>query len=113
MARDAQSSRSDRQLSRGIVMLFWFWLACVIGVVLILQFIEPTGTSESSADYGMNRAVPAMGLAGAAVVSSALSAVKTRRRRKQVKRTVRSLGYCPILFTLSFIGTVVHRIFVG
>ena len=97
--------------SKGIIVLFAFWLLCILAAAACYLLITPTGESETN--YGLNRAIPITSLTGIASLSALLSALKTRVRRKLLKKRVKSLGYGPIIATAGGLATIVHWIING
>ena len=97
--------------SKGIIHLFIFWLLCIIAAIACYLIITPTGDTESA--YGLNRAIPITSLTGIASLSALIAALKTRVRRKLLKKRVKSLGYGPIVATAGGLATIVHWIING
>ena len=105
----ATPAKSKSQ-SRGILTLVFIWLACVLIAVACFFFLPATGSSQSSATYGLNRALPILGLTLIALIDSLVALVKTFRRRKVLAPSIRSLGYSPFFFTTGSLATLLHRI---
>jgi len=97
--------------SKGIAVLFAFWLLGILAAIGCYLLISPTG--ESNASYGLNRAIPITSLTGIASISALISALKTRFHRKLLKKRVKSLGYSPIIATAGGLATIVHWIING
>ena len=111
MARSKE--QPTRSSTGGIPLLFVIWLLSIIGAALCYLFVDPTGTSKTSATYGLNRALTIVGLAALAAVGSIISVVKTCRRRRHLSKPVKSMGYSPFCVTLASVGTLLHRIISG
>ena len=52
----------SKSQSRGILTLVFIWLASVLAAVACFYFLPAAGSSQSSATYGLNRALPILGL---------------------------------------------------
>ena len=108
MATPSPATRKSQ--SRGILTLVFVWLACVLAAIACFFFLPATGSSPTSATYGLNRALPILGLTLIALIDSLIALVKTFRRRKALTPSIRSLGYSPFFFTTGSLATLIHRI---
>lgn len=95
----------------GIPFLCLLWLLCAGGAVLCYYFLPPSGESESSPQYGLNRVIVILSLVGAAILDALLTAVRTFKRRRQLTAATKSLGYSPFFFTSGSIGALLQRLF--
>lgn len=96
----------------GIPTLFVVWLICLGAAIACYYFLPPSGESQESPTYGLNRAVVILGLGGFAILDSIIAAVKTFKRRRVLGLTIKSLGYCPFFFTTGSLGTLLQRILI-
>ncbi|MCH1503489.1 MAG: hypothetical protein GWQ05_01540 [Verrucomicrobiaceae bacterium] len=100
----------SKSQSRGILTLVFIWLASVLAAVACFYFLPAAGSSQSSATYGLNRAIPILGLVLFALIDSLVVLVKTFRKRKALTPSIRSLGYSPFFFTTGSLATLLQRI---
>lgn len=101
---------TPKRQSRSILTLVYIWLACILAAVTCFYFLPATGNSQSSATYGLNRALPILGLALIALIDSFVVLIKTFRKRKALTPAIRSLGYSPFFFTTGALATLAQRI---
>ena len=102
---------TSRNPKRTIQVSFFTWLACVLGALICFSLIVPSGRSEK--DYGLNRAIPVSALSALSVATSFIAALKTRLHRQLLSRSLKSMGYSPLLFSLTVLGTLAHGILTG
>ena len=97
----------------GIPALFIVWLIFLGAAVACAYLMPPSGTSQDSPTYGLNRVIAILGLGAIALLDAIVAAVKTFKRRRALGISVKSLGYCPFFFTTGYIGTELQRILTG
>ena len=100
----------SKSQSRGILTLVFIWLACVLAAIACFYFLPATGSSQDSPTYGLNRALPILGLTLIALIDSLVALVKTFRKRRALTPAIRSLGYSRFFFATGSLATLLQRI---
>ena len=97
--------------TKSILILGGMWIAFLLAAIACFFLVEPTGDSEAT--YGLNRAVPITGFTSLASLTGLITAIRTHLRRKLLKRSVKTLGYSPIIATLGGLAILIHWIIRG